>query len=179
MGEKGEQLGIMTVAQAREAARKANLDLVEVAATAVPPVCRLLDYGRYKYEQAKRERGDRKSLKISLLREIRLRPKIGVHDFNAKARTGRKLLSEGDKLKVTIMFRGREVTHPELGWKLLQRMTKELEDVGTLERQPSMEGRRMSIIITPNAPKGKAKPATTEPAKEPTKEPQYAETQNP
>jgi translation initiation factor IF-3 len=140
VGEKGEQLGIMTVAQAREAARKANLDL---------------------------------------LREIRLRPKIGVHDFNAKARTGRKLLGEGDKLKVTIMFRGREVTHPELGWKLLQRMTKELEDVGTLERQPLMEGRRMNIIISPNAQKGKPKAADKEPAKEPTKEPQYAETQNP
>ena len=193
MGEKGEQLGVMTVAQAREAARKANLDLVEVAATAVPPVCSLLDYGRYKYEQAKRERGDRKSLKISLLREIRLRPKIGVHDFNAKARTGRKLLGEGDKLKVTIMFRGREVTHPELGWKLLQRMTKELEDVGALERQPIMEGRRMSIIISPSAQKGKPKAAASEPAKEaakakepakepakaPTKESQYAKTEDP
>ncbi len=168
VGEKGEQLGIMPVAQAREMARKANLDLVEVAAAAVPPVCRLLDYGKFKYEQAKRERGDRKSQKISLLREVRLRPKIGEHDFNAKARSARKLITEGDKLKVTILFRGREVTHPELGWKLLQRMTKELEDVASMERQPSMEGRRMNIILTPLSAQ-KAKP----------KEPQYAKAQDP
>lgn len=168
MGEKGEQLGVMPVAQAREAARKSNLDLVEVAPTAAPPVCRLLDYGKYKYEQAKRERGDRRSQKISLLREVRLRPKIGDHDFNAKARSARKLLTEGDKLKVTILFRGREVTHPELGWKLLQRMSKELEDVAVLERQPAMEGRRMNIILSPSSSQ-KGKP----------KEPEYAKTENP
>ena len=167
MGEKGEQLGIMPIAQARDAARRQSLDLVEVAPTASPPVCRLLDYGKFKYEQAKRERGDRRSQKISLLREVRLRPKIGDHDFNAKARTGRKLLTEGDKLKVTILFRGREVTHPELGWKLLQRMTKELEDVAVMERQPAMEGRRMNIILTPSSAQ-RAK----------TKEPQYAKTQD-
>lgn len=148
----------MTLAQAREVARKNGLDILEVAPTAVPPVCRLLDYGKYKYEQAKRERGDRRSQKISLLREVRLRPKIGDHDFNAKARTARKLLTGGDKLKVTIMFRGREVTHPELGWKLLQRMAKELEDISAMERQPAMEGRRMNIILNPvAAQKGKVK----------------------
>lgn len=156
----------MLLAQAREAARKQILDLVEVAPTATPPVCRLLDYGKYKYEQAKRERGDRRSQNISLLREVRLRPKIGDHDFNAKGRTARKLLTEGDKLKVTIMFRGREVTHPELGWKLLQRMAKDLEDISVMERQPSMEGRRMNIILIPVAQKTKPK------------EPQYAKTEN-
>jgi translation initiation factor IF-3 len=157
----------MLLAEAREIARKSNLDLVEVAPTADPPVCRLLDYGKYKYEQAKRERGDRRSQKISLLREVRLRPKIGDHDFNAKARIGRKLLLGGDKLKVTIMFRGREVTHPELGWKLLQRMAKELEDVSSLERRPVMEGRRMNVILTPaSIQKGKAK------------EPQYAKAED-
>jgi translation initiation factor IF-3 len=162
----------MPLAQAQEAARKNNLDLVEVAPTAVPPVCRLLDYGKYKYEQAKRERGDRRSQKISLLREVRLRPKIGDHDFNAKARTGRKLLTGGDKLKVTILFRGREVTHPELGWKLLQRMAKELEDVSSLERQPAMEGRRMNIILAPlSTQKGKAKETEA-------KEPQYAKAED-
>ena len=160
-------MGIMPLAQARETARKQSLDLVEVAPTAAPPVCRLLDYGKYKYEQAKRERGDRRSLKISLLREVRFRPKIGDHDFNAKGRTARKLLTGGDKLKVTIMFRGREVTHPELGWKLLQRMAKDLEDISVMERQPSMEGRRMNIILTPSsAQKSKAK------------ETQYAKTEN-
>jgi len=157
----------MPLPQARETARKQSLDLVEVAPTAVPPVCRLMDYGKYKYQQAKRERGDRRSQKISLLREVRLRPKIGEHDFQAKARSARKLVTEGDKLKVTILFRGREITHPELGWKLLQRMTKELEDVAVMERQPAMEGRRMTIILSPS-PSQKAKP----------KEPQYAEAEN-
>lgn len=149
MGEKGEQLGIMPLFQAREIAEKQNLDLVEVAATAVPPVCRLLDYGRYKYEQAKRERETKKSQKVSLLREVRLRPKIGDHDFEAKARLARKLLDGGDKVKVTILFRGREITHPEIGWRLLQRMAESLKEVASVDGQPAMEGRRMNVVLTP------------------------------
>jgi translation initiation factor IF-3 len=149
VGEKGEQLGVMPLFQAREVARDHGLDLVEVAPTAVPPVCRLLDYGKYKYEQAKKEREARKSQKIVLLREIRLRPKIGDHDFEAKARTARKLLGGGDKVKVTILFRGREVTHPELGWKLLQRMAESLKEVAAVEGQPAMEERRMNIVLSP------------------------------
>lgn len=160
----------MTLADAREVAKKHNLDIVEVAPTSVPPVCRLLDYGKYKYEQAKKEQQARKSQKVSLLREVRLRPKIGTHDFEAKARTARKLLSEGDKLKVTLMFRGREATHPEVGWKVLQRMVESLSDVGSLERQPVMEGRRMNIILAPAGAKAKAK--------EEEKEAQNAETEN-
>jgi translation initiation factor IF-3 len=151
VGEKGEQLGVMPLSQARETARKHNLDLVEVAPTAVPPVCRLLDYGKYKYEQAKKEQEARKNQKVSLLREVRLRPKIGDHDFEAKARIAKKLLANGDKVKVTIMFRGREITHPELGLKLLQRMIESLKDVASLERQPVMEGRRLHIILVPAA----------------------------
>jgi translation initiation factor IF-3 len=161
----------MTLADAREVAKKHNLDIVEVAPTSVPPVCRLLDYGKYKYEQAKKEQQARKSQRVSLLREVRLRPKIGTHDFEAKARTARKLLSEGDKLKVTLMFRGREATHPEVGWKVLQRMVESLSDVGLLERQPVMEGRRMNIILAPAGAKAKAK--------EEEKETQNAETENP
>jgi translation initiation factor IF-3 len=153
----------MPVAQARETARKYNLDLVEVSPTSVPPVCRLLDYGRFKYEQQKKEQQAKKSQRVSLLREIRLRPKIGVHDFDAKARTARKLLSDGSKVKVTLLFRGREITHPELGWKILQRMAETLNDVGSLERQPVMEGRRMDIVIAPAASKPKAKVETREP----------------
>jgi len=150
VGEKGEQLGIMPSSQAQETARKHNLDLVEVAPTAVPPVCRLLDYGKYKYEQAKKEQEiRRKSQRVSLLREIRLRPKIGNHDFEAKARSARKLLADGAKVKVTIMFRGREITHPELGWKLLQRMTETLGDAASLEKQPALEGKRLNIILAP------------------------------
>lgn len=149
IGEKGEQLGIVPLYQAQEIARKHNLDLVEVAATAVPPVCRLLDYGKYKYEQAKKERELRRSQRISVLREVRLRPKIDNHDFEAKARSVRKLLDGGDKVKVTVMFRGREITHPEIGRRLLQRMSESLNEVASVERQPMMDGKRMLIILSP------------------------------
>jgi translation initiation factor IF-3 len=147
--EKGEQLGIMPLYQAREVAKKQNLDLVEVAPSATPPVCRLLDYGKYKYEQEKKERELRKTQKVSMLREVRLRPSIDNHDFEAKARLATKLLNEGDKVKVTIMFRGREITHPELGRGLLQRIAESLKEVASLERQPLLEGKRMSVIFAP------------------------------
>lgn len=137
----------MPLSQARETARKHNLDLVEVAATAVPPVCRLLDYGKYKYEQDKKEREARRNQRVSLLREVRLRPKIGDHDFVSKARIAKKLLANGDKVKVTVMFRGREITHPDIGWKLLQRMSETLKEVAFVERQPKLEGKRMHIIL--------------------------------
>ncbi len=149
IGEKGEQLGIMPLFQAQEEARKHNLDLVEVAATTAPPVCRLLDYGKYKYEQAKKERELRRSQKISVLREVRLRPKIGDHDFEAKAKSVRKLLEGGDKVKVTVMFRGREITHPDIGRKLLQRMSESLKELASVERQPLMDGKRMFIVLSP------------------------------
>ncbi len=158
MGEKGEQLGIMPLFQAREVAQKHNLDLVEVAATATPAVCRLMDYGKYKYLQTKKEREARKGQKLSLLREVRLRPKIGGHDFDAKARKARKLLEGGDKVKVTIMFRGRENTHPELGLRLLDRMWESLKELSSMEKQPTREGARLHIILTPLASqKNKAK----------------------
>ena len=160
----------MPLAQAKEMARKHNLDLVEVSPTSVPPVCRLLDYGRFKYEQQKKEQQARKSQKVSLLREIRLRPKIGIHDFEAKARTAKKLLTDGAKVKVTLMFRGRESTHPEVGWKVLQRMVESLSDVSSLERQPLMEGRRLNIILAPSSSKPKVKVEA--------KEEQNAKTQN-
>jgi len=141
----------MPLVQAREVARDRNLDLVEVAATAVPPVCRLLDYGKYKYEQAKKEREAKKNQKIAILREVRLRPKIGDHDFEAKARLTKKLLHGGDKVKVTILFRGREITHPEIGRKLLQRMAETLKEEASAEGQPLMEGRRMNVVLSPVA----------------------------
>ncbi|MCL0053072.1 translation initiation factor IF-3 [Dehalococcoidales bacterium] len=149
VGEKGEQLGIMPLTQALEIARKHNLDLVEVAPSAVPPVCRLLDYGKYKYEQAKKERELKKSQKVSVLREVRLRPKISNHDFEAKVRLVKKLLDGGDKVKVTVMFRGREITHPEIGWKLLLRMSELLKELASVEKQPLMDEKRMFIILSP------------------------------
>ena len=153
VAEKGEQLGIMPLEQALEIARKHNLDLVEVAPTAVPSVCRLLDYGKYKYEQEKKEREAKKSQRASLLRQVRLRPKIDDHDFEAKTKIVRKLLAEGDKVKLTMIFRGREITHPEIGWRLLQRMSEALKEVATADSQPSMEGRSMNMILSPIAVK--------------------------
>jgi translation initiation factor IF-3 len=157
VGEKGEQLGIMPISQALEMARRQDLDLVEVAPTATPPVCRVLDYGKYKYEQSKKEREQRRSQKVSLLREVRMRPKIDTHDFDAKTRTVRKLLGEGDKVKITVRFRGREITHPEIAWGLLQRMTESLQGVAAIARQPVIEGRSMTVILSPLAAQ-KAKP---------------------
>jgi translation initiation factor IF-3 len=148
----------MPVAQAIELARKNNLDLVEVAPTAVPPVCRLLDYGKYKYEQTKKERQSRKAQKIITLREIRLRPKIGDHDLEFKVRSVKQLLADGDKVKVTVMFRGREITHADLGWKLLQRVIQILGTTAVVEKSAVMEGRRMFIILAqPVATKSKPK----------------------
>lgn len=139
----------MPLGQAREVARKHNLDLVEVAPTAVPPVCRLLDYGKYKYEQDKKERQLRRTQRVALLREVRLRPAINNHDFEAKIRVAVKLLNEGDRVKVTVMFRGREITHPEIGWKLLQRVAESIREMASVERQPILEGKRMSVIFSP------------------------------
>ena len=151
VGEKGEQLGIMPLFEARELAKKRNFDLVEVAPTAVPPVCRLLDYGKYRYEQAKKERETKKTQKASLLRQVRLRPKIGAHDLEAKIRAVNKLLDEGSKVRVTVLFRGREITHPEIGWRLLQKVAEAMKDIASIDRQPSMEdGRMMTLILSPS-----------------------------
>jgi translation initiation factor IF-3 len=148
----------MPTAQAIELARKNNLDLVEVAPTVVPPVCRLLDYGKYKYEQTKKERQSRKAQKIVALREIRLRPKIGEHDLEFKVRSIKQLLTDGDKVKVTVMFRGREITHADLGWKLLQRAIQMLGTSAVVEKNAVMEGRRMFVILAqPTTSKSKPK----------------------
>lgn len=168
----------MPVTQALELARKQNLDLIEVAPLAVPPVCRLLDYGKFKYEQSKKERELRRSQKISLLREVRLRPKIDEHDFEAKARSVNKLISGGDKVKVTVMFRGREITHPELGLALLQKMTKVAEGSAVLEKQPVMDGKRLHIILAP-APTHKAKAVVQEKQEKKERETEDAQVKNP
>jgi translation initiation factor IF-3 len=164
VGDKGEQLGVMPLHQALELTRKKNFDLVEVAPTAVPPVCRMMDYGRFKYEQAKKEREMKKGQKTSILREIRLRPKIGEHDFEAKTRSVKKLLQDGDKVKITVMFRGREITHADLGWKLLEKMMEFLKGTVAIEKQPVMEGSRMHMVLAPLASQ-KIKAATAKASK--------------
>jgi translation initiation factor IF-3 len=144
-------------------AKKKGFDLVEVAPTSVPPVCRLMDYGKFKYEQAKKDREARKGQKTSILREIRLRPKIGEHDFEVKTRSVKELLQGGDKVKITIMFRGREITHANLGWKLLEKMMESLKGTVSIEKQPMMEGSRMFMILTPLGGQA-AKSTTVQPA---------------
>jgi translation initiation factor IF-3 len=160
VGENGERLGVIPLPQALEMAREADLDLVEVAPNAVPPVCRLLDYGKFKYEQAKKERESRKGQHASVLREIRMRPKIDSHDLEMKARNAEKFLKGGDKVKVTVMFRGREMVHPEIGRALLERVAEQLKDVSVIERPANMEGRFLSTILAPGHAKVKETAAT-------------------
>ncbi|MDI9480303.1 MAG: translation initiation factor IF-3 [Syntrophomonadaceae bacterium] len=149
VSEDGEQLGIVPINQALEIAINKGLDLVEVAPSAKPPVCRLMDYGKFKFEQSKREKEARKKQKVISIKEVKLRPNIDEHDFQVKARNARKFLGAGDKVKVTIMFRGREITHPELGEKLSLRMVEELSDISAVEKPPKVEGRNMVTILIP------------------------------
>jgi translation initiation factor IF-3 len=159
---EGDQLGIMTSDEAQRLADDAGLDLVEVAPTASPPVCRILDYGKFKYEQSKRERESRRGSRSVELRELRLGSvKIDGHDLDFKARTARKLLGAGDKVKVSVRFRAREITHPEVGRDLLKRFSAMLEDAAGVDREPSMEGRSMSLVLEPL--KKEAQPQTESP----------------
>lgn len=134
-------------------ARERNVDLVEVAAQASPPVARLMDFGRFKYEQSKKEREARKHQANVQLREVRMKPKIDEHDIDFKTRIAKKLLKQGDKVKVTVMFRGREITHPQIGKGLLDRVKKSLENVALVERDALLEGRHMTMILAPDKKK--------------------------
>ena len=140
---------MLPLAQALELASQSELDLVEVASNADPPVCRILDYGKFRYMQAKKDRETRKSQKLNLVRQVRFRTRIGDHDIAAKERKVRKLLDEGAKVKISVLFRGREISHPELGVNLLKRITEQLQDQAKLEQAPSMEGRMLSIVLAP------------------------------
>lgn len=129
---------------------------MEVDANGNPPVCRILDYGKWKYDQAKRERDARKHQKGTMVHEVRMRPRTGQHDIDLKVRTAERLLAEGDKVKLTVMFRGRELSHPEIGQEVLDKALSQLADVATVEKPPGMEGRFLSVILTPS--KKSAKP---------------------
>jgi len=139
----------MSTREALEKAQSEGLDLVEVSPGARPPVCRIMDYGKYKYEQAKRERKARKRQHTMQLKEIKLRPKIEDHDYNFKMNNARRFLEQRNKVRFTVIFRGRELTHPEIGRKLLEEMALRLEDVGQVEVQPRFEGRQMLMIVSP------------------------------
>ena len=146
--ENGEMLGVMPLARALQIARERNLDLVEVSPNAVPPVCKLLDYGRFKYEQAKKENEARKNQKTITLKEIRMRPRTDEHDVAVKTRKIQEFLAEGDKVRVSVQFRGPDMRHPDIGRKLLDGIAEELKGMATIERSPVMEGRMMSMIVS-------------------------------
>ncbi|WP_416151459.1 translation initiation factor IF-3 [Salipaludibacillus sp. HK11] len=153
IGANGDQIGVKSKQEALEMARTADLDLVMVAPNAKPPVCRVMDYGKHRFELQKKEKEARKKQKIINLKEVRLSPNIDEHDFNTKLRNARKFLTKGDKVKAAIRFRGRAITHSELGRNVLVKLAKECEDISTIESRPKMEGRSMFLILAPTAEK--------------------------
>ena len=149
VGDDGEQLGIVALRDALAMAQERRVDLVEVSPTARPPVCRLMDYGKFKYEQAKRDRESRKKQKVVSVKELKMRPTIEDHDFEVKVRSAQRFLSEGDKVKCTMIFRGREIVHASLGQETLKKLAERVVDVAVVERPPRVEGRAMIMILAP------------------------------
>jgi len=150
---ESNQLGIMPLREALRMAEERQLDLVEIAALAKPPVCRIMDYGKHKYEQSKRDKEVRKKQKIISVKEIKFRPNIEEHDFDTKTRNVIRFLKDGDKVKATIMFRGRQIVHTQLGYQILKKLAEEIKDYATVERQPKLEGKNMIMILAPIASK--------------------------
>lgn len=168
--DKGEQKGIIPTLEAIKQARELGLDLVEVAPQSIPPVCKFLNYGKYKFEQEKKIKESRKKIRVGELKEIRMQPKIDDHDLDFKSRHVREFLGEGDKVKVTIRFRGRELAHTELGEDVLKAVLDRLDGQFVMEKPPSMEGRFMSMVLAPKvAPKKPDAPKAGEPAPTPGK----------
>ena len=149
--DTGQQLGIMPPQQALAIARQKGLDLVEIAATATPPVCRIMDFGRYQYQEQKRARQAKKHQKIIEVKEIKFRPKVDEHDYQFKKKHIERFLAEGDKVKATIFFRGREMAHPEIGRRILERLIDDLADVAIAETSPRQEGNQMHTILSARA----------------------------
>lgn len=149
IGADGEQLGIVSAAEAQKLADNKNLDLVKIAPQAKPPVCKIMDYGKHKFELAKREKENRKNQKVSNVKEVRLTPNIDDHDFNTKLNQAIKFLKSGDKVKVSVRFRGREITHSALGKDLLVRFRDNVSEVGVSDKDIKMEGRNMAMVLSP------------------------------
>ncbi len=147
--EQGEQVGVLATPAALQMAEERGLDLVEVAPNAEPPVCRLMDYGKFRYEQSRKDRESRKNQHVVELKEVRIRPKIDDHDLETKGRQAAKFLNGGDKVKLTVLFRGREMAHPDLGKALLDQLADQLRPHGTVEASPRMEGRTMTMFMAP------------------------------
>ena len=146
---EGNQLGVVSVKEALAIAEEKNLDLVEISPQAQPPVCKIMDYGKYRFEQAKREKETKKNQKIVNIKEVKMSPSIDVHDFNTKVNQALKFLKSGDKVKITVKFRGRELHHTALGQDVLERVAVALAEVGTVEKQAKLEGRNMAMVVAP------------------------------
>ena len=157
MGPNGETVGIVPTDQALKLAQEADLDLVEVAPMARPPVCKLMDYGKFKYENAQKAREARRNQTNVVIKEMKLRPKIDKHDYETKKGHVVRFLKAGDKVKITIMFRGREQHRPELGFRLLQRLAEDVDDLGFVESSPKQDGRNMTMVLGPHRKKADAK----------------------
>lgn len=153
MGAEGEKLGILPLAEAKKLAFEANMDLVEISPNADPPVCKVMDYGKYLFEQNKKQQAAKKKQKLVLIKEIKFRPGTEEGDYQVKLRSLTKFLEEGNKTKVTVRFRGREMAHREIGMELLQRVEKDLEELGAVEQYPKFEGRQMVMVIAPKKKK--------------------------
>ncbi|MFN2491788.1 MAG: translation initiation factor IF-3 [Pyrinomonadaceae bacterium] len=169
IGEEGEQLGVLDIRDAIRAAKEKGLDLVEVAATADPPVCRIIDFGKFQYEAKKKANEAKKKQVTITVKEVKFRPGTDDHDYDYRMKHAREWLEEGDKVKATIWFRGREMTHRELGSRILEKLEKDLADVGEVEARPRMEGNQMFIILGPKRHKGatKSEHSTPQPAPKP------------
>ncbi len=157
IGATGEQLGILSIEQAMSTAQNLGLDLVEISPLAKPPVCKIMDYGKYKYDQKKKASESRKKQVVVHIKEIKLRPKTEEHDYEFKVRNIKRFLENADKCKVTMVFRGREMAHRELGQRILERVLKDVKDQGIIEQAPRMEGRQLYMLLAPN-PKMKRPP---------------------
>lgn len=149
ISDTGEQLGIVSNEEAQKAAEEKSLDLVMIAPGSKPPVCKIMDYGKYRFEQSKREKEARKNQHVVEVKEIRMSPSIGENDFNTKLRSGQKFLADGNRLKVTIRFRGREMAHTNIGEQLLKDFAEKCADVATMDKNPKLEGRNMSMFMSP------------------------------
>ena len=153
IGVNGDQLGVKSKAEAIQIAEEANLDVVVVSPKAKPPVAKIMDYGKYRFEQQKKKREARKKQKTVSIKEIRLSPTIDTNDFNTKLKNAKKFLGKGDKVRVSIRFKGRAITHKDIGRKVLQRMAEETSDIARIEARPKMDGRSMFLVLAPNADK--------------------------
>ena len=159
IGDQGEQLGIMSAQEALKIAVEKELDLVKIAPGSNPPVCKVMDYGKFRFEQAKKEKEAKKNQRVIEIKEIRMSPGIGENDFNTKLKNGQKFLNDGDRVKVSVRFRGREMAHTEIGEQLLKDFAAKCADIATLDKNPKLEGRNMSMFLSPKPQAPAKKPA--------------------